>query len=61
MANIKPFKALRPQKEYAVHLASKPYDVLNSAEARKETAPNLHWLMHITKARFYNYEEVVLI
>ncbi|HVE61881.1 MAG TPA: DUF1015 family protein [Chitinophagaceae bacterium] len=50
MANIKPFKALRPQKEYAAQLASKPYDVLNSEEARKETAGNHLSFLHVTKA-----------
>ncbi len=50
MANIKPFKALRPQNEHAAQLASKPYDVLNSAEARKETAGNHLSFLHVTKA-----------
>ncbi|MFN2437990.1 MAG: DUF1015 domain-containing protein [Chitinophagaceae bacterium] len=50
MANIKPFKALRPQKEYAAQVASKPYDVLNSEEARKETAGNHLSFLHVTKA-----------
>ena len=36
MANIVPFKALRPQPQHAKQVASKPYDVLSSAEARKE-------------------------
>ena len=34
MAQIKPFKALRPHIEYAAQVASKPYDVLNSEEAK---------------------------
>jgi len=50
MANIKPFKALRPQNEHAAQLASKPYDVLNSEEARKETAGNHFSFLHITKS-----------
>jgi hypothetical protein len=33
MASIKPFKALRPQPQLAKQVASRPYDVLNSAEA----------------------------
>ena len=36
MANIKPFEALRPQPQLAKQVASKPYDVLNSAEAKQE-------------------------
>ncbi len=50
MANIKPFKALRPQNEHAAQLASKPYDVLNSEEARKETAGNHFSFLHVTKS-----------
>jgi uncharacterized protein (DUF1015 family) len=50
MAIIKPFKALRPHKEYAAQVASKPYDVLNSDEARKEAGSNLLSFLHITKA-----------
>src|SRR5829696_9378777 len=50
MAIIKPFKALRPHNEYAAQVASRPYDVLNSDEARKETAGNLLSFLHVTKA-----------
>src|SRR5215210_3693766 len=49
MAQIKPFKALRPHIEYAAQVASKPYDVLNSEEAKKEAAGNLLSFLHITK------------
>lgn len=49
MAHIKPFKALRPHKEYAAQVASKPYDVLNSQEARKEAAGNAISFLHVTK------------
>jgi uncharacterized protein (DUF1015 family) len=49
MANIKPFRALRPHNEYAAQVASKPYDVLNSEEARKEAGDNLLSFLHITK------------
>ena len=38
MAKISPFEALRPQPQLAKQVASKPYDVLNSAEAKKEAA-----------------------
>jgi uncharacterized protein (DUF1015 family) len=50
MAVIKPFKALRPTKELAAKLASRPYDVLNSAEARAEAAGNPYSFLHITKS-----------
>jgi len=36
MAILKAFKGLRPPKEIAKDLASRPYDVLNSQEAREE-------------------------
>ena len=50
MAIIKPFKGLRPPAEIVKQLASRPYDVLNSEEARQEAAGNPHSLLHITKA-----------
>lgn len=50
MAIIKPFKALRPHNEYAAQVASKPYDVLNSEEARKEARDNLLSFLHVTKS-----------
>jgi uncharacterized protein (DUF1015 family) len=50
MAIIKPFNALRPKKEFAHKVASKPYDVLNSAEARAEANGNAYSFLHITKS-----------
>jgi len=50
MAIIKPFRALRPHNEYAAQVASKPYDVLNSDEARKEVGDNLLSFLHVTKS-----------
>lgn len=50
MATIKPFRALRPHVEYAAQVASKPYDVLNSEEARKEAEGNLLSFLHVTKS-----------
>lgn len=50
MAIIKPFKALRPHNEYAVQVASRPYDVLNSEEAKKEASGNLLSFLHVTKS-----------
>jgi len=50
MANVIPFKALRPQPQFAPKVASKPYDVLNSAEAKVEARGNPHSFLHITKS-----------
>jgi uncharacterized protein (DUF1015 family) len=50
MAIIKPFRALRPHNEYAKDVASRPYDVLNSEEARKEAEGNLLSFLHVTKS-----------
>ena len=50
MAIIKPFKALRPHNQFAAQVASKPYDVLNSEEARKEADDNRLSFLHITKS-----------
>ena len=50
MAIVKPFKGLRPPKEIVKQLASRPYDVLNSAEARIEATGNPYSLLRVTKA-----------
>jgi uncharacterized protein (DUF1015 family) len=50
MATIAPFKAIRPQPDIAQKVASKPYDVLNSEEARKEAGDNSHSFLHVTKS-----------
>ena len=50
MAIIKPFKALKPKKELAEKVASRPYDVLNSQEAKKEAAGNDYSFLRITKS-----------
>ena len=46
---IRPFKGLRPPKELVEHVSSRPYDVLNSEEARQEAAGNEMSLYHIIK------------
>ena len=46
---IKPFKGLRPPKELVELVSSRPYDVLNSEEARAESAGNEMSLYHIIK------------
>lgn len=50
MSVISPFKALRPQPQYARQVASRPYDVLNSREAKEEAAGNPFSFLHITKS-----------
>lgn len=50
MATISPFRALRPPASLAAQVASRPYDVLNSEEARAEAAGQPHSFLHITKA-----------
>lgn len=49
MARIKPFKGVRPPKEYVRDIASKPYDVLSSQEAYKEAEGNEKSLYRIIK------------
>jgi uncharacterized protein (DUF1015 family) len=50
MAIIKPFKAIRPKTELAKKVASRPYDVLNRKEAKKEAEGNRDSFLHITKS-----------
>ncbi len=49
MAKVKPFKGVRPPKEMVTEVASRPYDVLNSEEARNEAQGNPKSLYHIIK------------
>ncbi len=49
MAKVKPFKGVRPPKEMVTEVASRPYDVLNSDEARAESAGNPKSLYHIIR------------
>jgi len=49
MARIEPFKGIRPTKELAAQVASPPYDVLNSKEARVITDKNRFAFLRITK------------
>lgn len=49
MAVIKPFKGVRPPKSMVEEVASRPYDVLNSEEAREEANGNEKSLYHIIK------------
>lgn len=49
MATVKPFKGVRPPRELVTEVASRPYDVLNSDEARAEAQGNPRSLYHIIK------------
>ena len=49
MAKVKPFRGVRPPRELVEEVASRPYDVLNSEEARKEAEGNEKSLYHIIK------------
>jgi uncharacterized protein (DUF1015 family) len=50
MISISPFKALRPEPQFAKQVASRPYDVLNSKEAKVEAEGNPYSFLHITKS-----------
>ena len=47
MVKIKPFRGIRPPQQYAAEVASRPYDVLNSVEAKAEATERS--LLHIIK------------
>ena len=49
MATIKPFRGIRPPKEFVEEVESRPYDVLNYEEAREEAGDNEKSLYHIIK------------
>ena len=55
MAIVKPFKGIRPPKEYVERVESRPYDVLDSEEARAEAGDNEMSLYHIIKPEI-NFE-----
>lgn len=65
MAYFKPFKAVRPNKEYADKVAALPYDVMNSEEAREIVEGNPYSFLHVDKAEIdlpkdtYLYDKVV--
>ena len=55
MAIVKPFKGVRPPKDLVEQVESRPYDVLDSEEARKEAGDNEKSLYHIIKPEI-NFE-----
>jgi uncharacterized protein (DUF1015 family) len=50
MADIIPFKALRPQPQFAPKVASRPYDVMSRSEAKQEAQGNPYSFLHITRS-----------
>ncbi len=55
---VRPFRAIRPRKEFAAKVASKPYDVISSDEARKILKTNPHSFYQINKPEV-NFDEPV--
>lgn len=49
MITFRPFRAIRPCPEHAQSVASRPYDVLDSEEARKEAAGNKNSFLRVIK------------
>lgn len=58
MITIQPFTALRPEAQLAKQVASRPYDVLNSKEARVAAQGNPESFLHITKSEIDLPEEI---
>lgn len=58
MVTIHPFKALRPEAQHAKTVASRPYDVLNSKEAKVEAQGNPNSFLHITKSEIDLPEDI---
>ena len=58
MATFKSFKALRPKPEFAKDIASRPYDVLNAAEARDEAKGNSLSFLRVIKPEIELPEEI---
>ncbi|MBN1115370.1 MAG: DUF1015 domain-containing protein [Oligoflexia bacterium] len=50
MSTIRAFRAIRPKKEFAAKVASRPYDVINSEEARTEAGGNPYSFLHVVKS-----------
>ena len=67
MSVIRPFKGIRPKKEYAAQVAALPYDVMNSDEAREMVKGKPYSFLHVDKAEVdlpeetYIYDEKVYL
>lgn len=65
MSVFRPFRAVRPEKEYAAEVAALPYDVMNSEEAREKVKGKPYSFIHVDKAEVdlpvgtYLYSDVV--
>jgi uncharacterized protein (DUF1015 family) len=59
MAELVPFKALRPQKQYVKAVASPPYDVLNREEAQKIAEGNPLSFLHVEKSEIDLPDDIV--
>lgn len=57
MAIVRPFRAIRPEKEYAAKVISLPYDVMNRAEAAKMAEGNPYSFLHICRSEIDLPEE----
>ena len=49
MATVRPFRALRPHPDFAQQVASVPYDVIDSAEARELAEGKPNSFLHVIK------------
>ncbi|MCF7885142.1 MAG: DUF1015 family protein [Candidatus Marinimicrobia bacterium] len=58
MVKIKGLKAFRPKEELCQEIASKPYDVLNSKEARQEAQGNPYSFLHVIKSEIDLPEDI---
>ncbi len=58
MATLKPFKGFRPPKEIVKDLASRPYDVLDSKEAREEARDNIYSFLRVVKPEIELPEDI---
>lgn len=58
MAHIRPFRALRPQPQLVEQVATLPYDVMNTAEAKAMAEGNPNSFLHVSRAEIDLPEEV---
>ncbi|MFH2024655.1 MAG: DUF1015 family protein, partial [bacterium] len=58
MVKIKGFKGIRPKQDLADKIASRPYDVLNSEEARIEAKGNPYSFLHVVKSEIDLPEDI---
>src|SRR5690606_34300018 len=58
MVNIRPFRGLRPKLELTSRIAAKPYDVLNSEEARLEFEKEPLTFLQISKPEVHMYDNI---